>query len=138
MTATKGKMKIGFDAKRIVKNGTGLGSYGRTLINSLADIDSNDELVLYAPDKGRDNLRLQVNIRDNVRFTYPNRKFSKLKLVASLQKSLWRSKGIVDDVRRDGIDIFHGLSGELPVGIKNGNIKTVLTIHDLIFFRHPE
>ena len=26
---------IGFDAKRIVRNGTGLGSYGRTLVNDL-------------------------------------------------------------------------------------------------------
>ena len=28
--------KIGFDAKRIVRNATGLGSYGRTLVNDLA------------------------------------------------------------------------------------------------------
>ena len=27
---------IGIDAKRIVRNGTGLGSYGRTLVNDLA------------------------------------------------------------------------------------------------------
>ena len=30
------KKIIGYDAKRIVRNGTGLGSYGRTLINDLA------------------------------------------------------------------------------------------------------
>ena len=29
-------MKIGLDAKRIVRNGTGLGSYGRNLANDLA------------------------------------------------------------------------------------------------------
>ena len=30
------KITIGLDAKRIVGNGTGLGSYGRTLVNNLA------------------------------------------------------------------------------------------------------
>ena len=29
-------MNIGYDAKRIVRNGSGLGNYGRTLINDLA------------------------------------------------------------------------------------------------------
>ena len=32
-------MIIGFDAKRIVRNATGLGSYGRTLVNDLAGMD---------------------------------------------------------------------------------------------------
>ena len=31
------KLIIGLDAKRIVRNGTGLGSYGRTLVNALAE-----------------------------------------------------------------------------------------------------
>ena len=39
-------MRIGYDAKRIVSNGTGLGSYGRTLINSLAALEDDDELLL--------------------------------------------------------------------------------------------
>ena len=34
--------------------------------------------------------------------------------------------------------MFHGLSGELPVGIRKSGIKSVVTIHDLIFLRHPE
>ena len=29
-------MIIGYEAKRIVRNGTGLGSYGRTLVNDIA------------------------------------------------------------------------------------------------------
>ena len=36
------KIIIGLDAKRIVRNGTGLGSYGRTLANDLAGIDGLD------------------------------------------------------------------------------------------------
>ena len=29
---------VGFDAKRIVRNGTGLGAYGRNLVNDLSDL----------------------------------------------------------------------------------------------------
>jgi glycosyltransferase involved in cell wall biosynthesis len=52
--------------------------------------------------------------------------------------SVWRQKGIVRDLRRDGIGLFHGLSGELPLGIESSGIPSVVTVHDLIFERHPE
>ena len=49
---------IGFDAKRIVRNATGLGNYGRTLVNDLvAGSPDNWLFRLYAPDRGRDDLR---------------------------------------------------------------------------------
>jgi glycosyltransferase involved in cell wall biosynthesis len=120
-------LKIGFDAKRIVRNGTGLGSYGRTLVNDLAQYPLR--LNLYAPDKGRDDLRSQIAERDNIAFVYPTSRHF---------KSYWRSRGIVADLKRDGIQLFHGLSGELPFGIRKSGIKSVVTIHDLIFLRHPE
>ena len=54
-------MIIGLDAKRIVRNGTGLGSYGRTLVNDLIRMgDSHLSLRLYAPDEGRDELRVEM------------------------------------------------------------------------------
>jgi glycosyltransferase involved in cell wall biosynthesis len=39
---------------------------------------------------------------------------------------------------KDGIQIFHGLSGEIPYGLKKKGIKTVVTVHDLIFMRYPQ
>lgn len=128
----KKDMKIGFDAKRIVRNGTGLGSYGRTLINALSDADRDMDLLLYAPDEGNDKLRIQINEAPHVRFVYPRRR------VFPFYKQLWRSKGIVDDLKRDGISLFHGLSGELPKGLKAAGIPALVTIHDLIFMRHPQ
>ncbi len=121
---------IGFDAKRIVKNGTGLGSYGRTLVNDLAALPL--QLRLYAPDAGRDDLRAQVLHHDNVRLCLPGR------LVPLVGKSLWRSHGVVRSLLRDGVQVFHGLSGELPVGLRRSGIRSVVTVHDLIFMRHPE
>ena len=63
-------MIIGFDAKRIVRNATGLGSYSRTLINSLTAADADTRFILYAPDEGRDDLRQQIAERQNVRYSF--------------------------------------------------------------------
>ncbi len=130
-------MIIGFDAKRIVRNGTGLGSYSRTLVNNLiVQCPEDTELRLYAPDKGIDALRNQI--KPGVTWCYPKRNSSLFTLHSSLYKSYWRSHGIVNDLKRDGVEVFHGLSGELPIGLRKAGIKGVVTIHDLIFLRHPE
>ena len=117
---------IGFDAKRIVRNGTGLGSYGRTLVNDLAKYPLT--LRLYAPDEGRDDLRNQIVQSEHISFHIPHSTFH----------PFWRSYGMVKDLKHDGVQLFHGLSGELPIGIRKSGIKSVVTIHDLIFLRHPE
>ena len=129
----KDSMIIGFDAKRIVRNNTGLGNYCRTLINDMIRRnDSNMKLLLYTPDKGRDVLRNQIIESDNSRFIFPKKKLGKI------YKSLWRTKNIVKQLIEDKVQIYHGLSGELPLGLRNSGIKSVVTIHDLIFLRHPE
>lgn len=124
------KLTVGFDAKRIVRNGTGLGSYGRTLVNDLIRQGDDDiALHLYVPDKGRDDLRHQI--LDGATFCYPTAN-------CQLLTAIWRTHGIVKDLQKDGIQVYHGLSGELPIGLKKAGIKGVVTIHDLIFMRHPE
>ena len=132
-------VNIGFDAKRIVSNATGLGSYGRTLVNDLLRLTSQQaatspeyQFHLYAPDEGRSDLRSQIPLTANCQFHY-----GKL-TVPPYGTSLWRTFGIVKDLQRDGIRLYHGLSGELPIGIRRSGIRSVVTIHDLIFLRHPE
>ena len=122
---------IGFDAKRIVRNGTGLGSYARTLVNALSE-NEHLQLNLYAPDEGRDDLRQQIVNREKVKFVYPEG------LHFRFQRDLWRTKGVVKQLKNDGVKLYHGLSGELPAGLKAAGIPGVVTIHDLIFLRHPE
>ena len=124
-------MIVGIDAKRIVRNGTGLGSYGRTLVNDLIRLgDSDMQLRLYAPDEGRDELRSQTI--EGAEFCYPKGH------PAALRKAWWRSRSIVSDLVRDGVEVYHGLSGELPIGLRKAGIRGIVTIHDLIFMRHPE
>jgi glycosyltransferase involved in cell wall biosynthesis len=138
---TEEYITVGFDAKRIVRNGTGLGSYGRTLVRDLATIKGLN-LRLYAPDAGRDDLRNQVSsgqtqgIANSHEQTGPT--FCYPQGWQLLGKSYWRTRGMVSQLVRDGVQVFHGLSGELPIGIRKAGIRSVVTIHDLIFMRHPE
>ena len=90
------------------------------------------QLRLYAPDEGRDELRGQIIGDGNVQFCYPTGHPS------ALRKAWWRSRGVVDYLKRDGVNVYHGLSGELPMGLRKNGIRSVVTIHDLIFMRHPE
>lgn len=141
---------IGFEAKRIVSNATGLGSYGRTLLESLSSY--NKQFFLYAPSKGKEELYSPLLDKENIIFKFPSQDFGNIRQslcggfaltkrsegVGKIRQSLWRERGVVKDLLRDKIELFHGLSGQLPIGIKKTGIKTVLTIHDLIFMVHPE
>ena len=122
---------VGYDAKRIVRNATGLGSYGRTLVRDLAALPGL-ELHLYAPDEGRPDLRAQIPASPRVTLHTP------VPPRGRLRGAYWRNRAIVADLVRDGIQVYHGLSGELPRGITLSGVRSVVTIHDLIFLRHPE
>lgn len=126
-------MIIGFDAKRALYNNTGLGSYSRTLLNDLSGIMTPDiTMNLYTPGLGDDNLRAQVRESHNIRLCYPKT------FAGRLFGPVWRMRGILDDLKADNVKLYHGLSGELPMGISSTGIKSVVTVHDIIFMRHPE
>ena len=124
-------MRIGFDAKRAFLNNTGLGNYSRDTIRILSNYYADNKYFLYTP-KEKENSRL--DFLDNRTNTFVRTPQS---LINKTLKSYWRSKSIVRDLFTNKIDIYHGLSHELPLGIEKTNIKTVVTIHDLIFIRYP-
>jgi glycosyltransferase involved in cell wall biosynthesis len=51
--------------------------------------------------------------------------------------SIWRSWSVIDQLKSRQVNLFHGLSNELPFGIGKSSIRSVVTIHDLIFLRYP-
>lgn len=123
-------MKIGFEAKRAFTNGTGLGHYSRTLISSLAAYFPENDYYLFTPKQTAlfDEVQQYKNVHIIEPSTFPS----------TILKSAWRSSWVKKDLKQLGIDIYHGLSHEIPVGIQNTGIKSVVTIHDLIFERNPE
>ena len=120
-------MIIGFDAKRLFNNFTGLGNYSRTLLHNLQLFCPENEYHLYTPSV-ISNLQTAEFINNSSYKTFvPN----------SLFKSYWRSVSIVNQLQKDKLDIFHGLSHELPVNINKSGIRSVVTMHDLIFKIYP-
>lgn len=125
-------MRIGFEAKRLFNNFTGLGNYSRFVVKALVDHFPEHHYTLYSPKVKPhvDTKAFSVNPKLLVR-TPP--KWVK----GSGFGSFWRSVNLGNIAFREGAEILHGLSNELPVTKPKG-LKTVVTVHDLIFIRYPE
>lgn len=122
-------MKIGFEAKRAFKNFTGLGNYARSIIQILAHQYPENQYFIYSPDLVKNSRTdFLFHLKNGTIITAPFKFF----------KSFWRSKGVIKDLLKDKIEIYHGLSHEIPLGLKNKGIKSVVTLHDLIYLRFPQ
>lgn len=117
-------MKIAFDAKRFFHNASGLGNYSRDLVRILAkEFPENEYLLLNKnkSERGKDILETP-----NVRF------------IETSKGNMSRQFKMGKDAQKEKADIFHGLSGELPLKWDKTPIKKIVTIHDLIFVRYPQ
>ncbi len=120
-------MNIGFDAKRALFNRSGLGNYSRSTIRLLSQFYPENNYYLFAAK----NSQKLFKPSSNQFIVEPEPGLS------SSFPSLWRSWGI-QLLNQRKLDIYHGLSNELPWSIRRSGIKSVVTIHDLIFMRFPE
>ncbi|MDA3882623.1 MAG: glycosyltransferase family 1 protein [Bacteroidales bacterium] len=114
-------MHIGFDAKRLFCNQTGLGNYSRNLVRGLCEQFPEHSYSLFTP---------RIEYFDNFNFQ------KQCQLVLPQQKcctSLFRIFGMAHNIVRKKIDVFHGLSHEIPIGLHKKNIPTVVTIHDFAY-----
>jgi glycosyltransferase involved in cell wall biosynthesis len=134
-------MKIGYDAKRFFNNATGLGNYSRTLVHTLAKYHPEHEYHLFTP---KMNASIHQNLVEEYVIEAAKSKGGANVLYPHLPEGfnnkthpLWRSYFIKKDLQKADIQLFHGLSGELPLSIPKG-MKTVVTIHDLIHERYPQ
>lgn len=125
-------MRIGFDAKRAFHNFRGLGNYSRTLIEGQLEFYPDDQYHLFTPTFG-DLRSVDWESRHPAAFIHTPQNF-----LAKLVHPLWRSFGMATEIQAHGIDIFHGLSHEFPYRLERAKVKTIVTIHDLIFLRYPE
>lgn len=118
-------MRIGYDAKRLYNNFTGLGNYSRNLLLNLGEFHPENEYLLYTQKVKSSTETAALIEHEGMQTKFP-----------SGFKPLWRTYGIGSQLKADSIDLYHGLSNEIPVALKG--IKKIVTIHDLIFKIYPE
>ena len=123
----KDSIRIGFDAKRLFHNRTGLGNYSRTLVRNLRSYLPNNPIYLFTP---------SIVEQDYTEEFLDSSKYIIINPDDKSNKAYWRSYGIASDIAKHQIDIFHGLSNELPFKRVKGTWY-VATIHDLIFKEYP-
>ncbi|MCC8070688.1 MAG: glycosyltransferase family 4 protein [Bacteroidales bacterium] len=127
-------LKIAFDAKRALLNTTGLGNYSRYVIATMALLYPKNQYLLYSPSAARESLKSRVEGftgLPNVTTVLPRGGWRRA-------GSLWRSMEIPIQAAGDGVDVYHGLSNELPLNLKQTGIPSVVTIHDVIWRRIPQ
>lgn len=119
---------IAYDAKRAFLNQRGLGNYSRTLLAQLKRYYGHNRYILCTPQDKQ---------------LYPwlsEAPFEKItpQGLWQIAPSVWRRYGITPALKQQPIDLYHGLSQELPEGIEHVGCKTIVTMHDAIFMRYPE
>lgn len=117
-------MKIAFDAKRFFNNNSGLGNYSRDLVRILATYFPENQYLL---------LNKKKSDKGNEILNFPNVSFKE-----TSKGNFSRQLKMGIDAQNEGAEIFHGLSGELPLKWSSKEIKKIVTIHDLIFMRFPQ
>lgn len=125
-------MKIGFDAKRAAQNRTGLGNYSRFVVRILSQQMPQHSYHLYVPNQKRMPFLAEIATIRQLLLHFPTSWFS------SKLPAIWRTWGVASDLKKEGITLYHGLSNELPLSMKQAGCKSIVTIHDLIFLRAPQ
>jgi glycosyltransferase involved in cell wall biosynthesis len=123
-------MVIGFDAKRVFNNRTGLGNYSRMLLTDLYHCaPTHTHFNLFTP---------KISIEHNFLINEPRVKRIMPQRAFRHFGGLWRSYQVAKESAQHKVEVFHGLSNELPQGLESLKIPSVVTIHDLIFLERPE
>ena len=120
---------IAYDAKRAFCNNTGLGNYSRSLIQMMIEQHQEINFILFTPQIKLQEFEKKISSFNNVRIVQPENYFFRL------FPFLWRTFCISSLLKKFKPDIYHGLSHELPMGIEKINVRTIVTIHDLIAFK---
>lgn len=123
-------LRIGIDYTAALKQGGGIGRYTRGLITTLAQLDQRNQYTLMATrDAPGDGL---VFFND-----YPNFAARRFPLAERWMTIGWHrfKLPVPVDWFTNRLDLFHSPNFILP---PTRRAKTLLTVHDLSFIRHPQ
>lgn len=118
-------MNIGIDARTLVEEKTGIGIYLESILNNILLKDKVNKYYLFSDRK----IYFSHVEYNNLMFVENSGKV--------LKKTLWYLLELPKLLEKYDINLFWGSQHVLPV-VMNKKIKTVLTIHDLVYYEMPE
>lgn len=121
-------IKIGFDAKNLFTDSSGLGNYSRNSVELLTKYQPENSYNIFS---AYDKNRVGFSIPKGVKIITPGG------VIGDIIPALWRNCAMARDIRKSRINIFHGLCNHLPSDIRHSGATSIITIHDLIFLRYP-
>ena len=111
---------IGIDARKLTD--FGIGTYITNLIRALAEIDQENEYVLFVGLPGRD---LLSDLPENFRLVFESSPVYSIRELVALSWKLFRLR----------LDLYHSTHYVLPAVVR---CRVVVTIHDIIHLLYPE
>jgi len=113
-------MRVGIDARLVYYSQAGIGQYILHLVNSLAQLDSQNEYVLLQSRKDETTILDQPNFRRVALWTPSHHRLERYSLNVELM--------------RLGLDVLHSPDFIPP---HRPTCKSVITVHDLAFLLYP-
>ena len=130
-------IKVGFESKRLFRSMTGFGAYSRTLVKGLAKHYPEHRYVLL-PDQSHERASQESKFHTLDVQTVLNHDAVSVLYPPSNKSLYWKLLGAMQQLRSNNVDIYHGLTNQLPRSISRLNIPLVITIHDLYYLHYPE
>lgn len=127
-TSDAKQMRIGIDGIPLTKLKTGVGHYTFELGRALALAAPADHFQFISP------LPFMVPAANVPERAMPDNLQALHSEVSGIGKHWW-TIGLPSYIRRNPLSLFHGTNYEVPL---YGGCPTVLTIHDLVSYVHPE
>lgn len=124
--------RIGFDAIRALHNRTGLGNYARHVLDGLAEAAPERQLHLYAPRPPSGPLATWADDLGSPVHLPPT------PWRGPGARAVWRTARLGRAARADGIELFHGLTHEIPRDLPRQGIRSVVSVPDLLYLTRPE
>ena len=116
-------MRVGIDAHCIGQRKTGNETYTRNLVNHLGLLEPNGtDYIVYLTSKAQRDSGIVVGPRSRTKLIRPETPYLRIPIAFALES------------RAEKLDVFHA-QYLLPHHLR---CRTVLTVHDVLFERHPE
>lgn len=120
-------MKIALNTTIADHTRTGTGHYAANLTAALMQLSCHHQLLVYCNERLRDWFKQQRNGHAA--------EIAGISVTSSARRIYWEQRQLNRDLSDRGVDLLHSMSFTSPWFRA---VKTVVTVHDLVFRRYPE